>query len=262
MEHLVGYAKRDLIVPAEPEVADLPAANAAAAAWCAEVNAAVHSEICAVPAERLEQERELLGALPSLRPEIGARPTSRKVDKLSCVRFGSARYSVPEPAHRHHRADHRARRPGADRSSRSPARSSPSTRWSRPVRPASPTSITARPGRTSHAARRGPGPPRRSSSWPSARSAGVPDRRRRGRGRQPGPGDRRDPHPAGRARRRRAARRAGTGRASSAGGAPMTCARSWPRPAPRPRPARPGRRWCSPCRRCRSGRCQRLRLRR
>jgi Mu transposase, C-terminal domain len=64
-------------------------------AWCAEVNAAVHSEICAVPAGRLDTERDLLGALPSLRPEVGGRPTSRKVDKLSCVRFGSARYSVP-----------------------------------------------------------------------------------------------------------------------------------------------------------------------
>ena len=95
VEHLVGYAKRDLIVPAGPGVADLPAANQAAAAWCAEVNTAVHSEICAVPGERLAQERELLGELPSLRPEIGPRPASRKVDKLSCVRFGSARYSVP-----------------------------------------------------------------------------------------------------------------------------------------------------------------------
>ena len=40
-------------------------------------------------------ERELLAALPSLRPEIGAKPITRKVDQLSCVRFGSARYSVP-----------------------------------------------------------------------------------------------------------------------------------------------------------------------
>jgi transposase len=95
VENLVGYAKRDLVVPAEPSVADLAAANRSAAAWCAEVNAAVHSEICAVPAARLETERGLLGGLPSLRPEIGARPASRKVDKLSCVRFGSARYSVP-----------------------------------------------------------------------------------------------------------------------------------------------------------------------
>jgi transposase len=95
VEHLVGYAKRDLIVPAGPSVTDLAAANAAAAGWCAEVNAVRHSEICAVPAGRLEQERALLGPLPSLRCEIGARPASRKVDKLSCVRFGSARYSVP-----------------------------------------------------------------------------------------------------------------------------------------------------------------------
>ena len=95
VEHLVGYAKRDLIVAAEPSVSDLGAANHAAAAWCAEVNAMVHSETCAIPAGRLEQERPLLGELPSLRPEIGARPASRKVDKLSCVRFGSARYSVP-----------------------------------------------------------------------------------------------------------------------------------------------------------------------
>lgn len=95
VENLVGYAKRDLIVPAQPDVTDLPAANAQAAAWCAEVNAAEHSEICAVPARRLRQERELLGPLPSLRPEIGGKPASRKVDRLSCVRFGSARYSVP-----------------------------------------------------------------------------------------------------------------------------------------------------------------------
>ena len=47
------------------------------------------------PADRLETERPLLRPLPSLRPEIGSRPTTRKVDKLSCVRFGSARYSVP-----------------------------------------------------------------------------------------------------------------------------------------------------------------------
>jgi hypothetical protein len=96
VENLVGYAKSDLIVPAAPSVEDLTAANAEAAAWCAEVNSVVHSEIVAVPAERLEQERELLGSLPSLRPDgIGVKPVSRKVDKLSCVRFGSARYSVP-----------------------------------------------------------------------------------------------------------------------------------------------------------------------
>jgi transposase len=93
VEHLVGYAKADLMVPQAP-FADLVAANAAAAAWCAEVNGTVHSEICQVPAERLVIERELLAPLPSLRAAIG-KLVMRKVDRLSCVRFGSARYSVP-----------------------------------------------------------------------------------------------------------------------------------------------------------------------
>jgi len=96
VENLVGYAKRDLVVPRAP-FTDLHAANAAAAQWCAEVNSVPHSEIAAVPAERLAVERELLGALPSLRPTIGRTQTTRKVDRLSCVRFGSARYSVPTP---------------------------------------------------------------------------------------------------------------------------------------------------------------------
>jgi transposase len=97
VENLVGYAKEDLVVPLQmqQQVSDMSAANVAADDWCAEVNAAVHSEICAVPAERLERERELLSLLPSLRPDIGPKPTTRKVDKLSCIRFASARYSVP-----------------------------------------------------------------------------------------------------------------------------------------------------------------------
>ena len=93
VEHLVGYAKADLMVPQAP-FGGLAAANAAAAEWCAEVNGVTHSEICAVPAERLVIERELLGPLPSLRASIGKLVT-RKVDRLSCVRFASARYSVP-----------------------------------------------------------------------------------------------------------------------------------------------------------------------
>jgi transposase len=93
VENLVGYAKADLMVPQAP-FGDLAAANVAAAAWCTEVNGAVHSEICAVPAEQLVIERELLGPLPSLRASIG-RQVTRKVDRLSCVRFASARYSVP-----------------------------------------------------------------------------------------------------------------------------------------------------------------------
>jgi hypothetical protein len=93
VENLVGYAKSDLMVPQAP-FGDFAAANGAAREWCAEVNGVTHSEICAVPAERLATERELLAPLPSLRASIG-RFVTRKVDRLSCVRFASARYSVP-----------------------------------------------------------------------------------------------------------------------------------------------------------------------
>lgn len=112
VENLVGYGKDDLLRPLLVELAlagegstqsdaaarvlgDLPAVNQRAAAWCTTVNAAVHSEICAVPSERLAAEREVLTPLPSLRPSIGPTPVTRKVDKLSTVRLGSARYSVP-----------------------------------------------------------------------------------------------------------------------------------------------------------------------
>ncbi|MGH9305492.1 MAG: IS21 family transposase [Acidimicrobiales bacterium] len=94
VERLVGYVKSDLMIPEALSVSDLAGANAKAAAWCQEVNAQVHSEIVAVPAERLAVERPLLGVLPSLRARIG-QVVVRKVDRLSCVRFGSARYSVP-----------------------------------------------------------------------------------------------------------------------------------------------------------------------
>jgi transposase len=94
VENLVGYAKSDLVVPQDLADVDLAKANEAARAWCEEVNGQVHSEICAVPAERLEAERPLLRPLPSLRPSFG-RSATRRVDRLSCVRFGSARYSVP-----------------------------------------------------------------------------------------------------------------------------------------------------------------------
>jgi transposase len=94
VENMVGYAKTDLMIPEELTVTDLAGANKAGKAWMVEVNAAVHSEIAAIPAERLGTERELLGPLPSLRARIG-KLVLRKVDRLSCIRFGSARYSVP-----------------------------------------------------------------------------------------------------------------------------------------------------------------------
>lgn len=99
VENLVGYAKDDLLVPLEldddPWAEGIAGLNTRAVAWCGEVNSRIHSEIHAIPAERLTSERELLGELPSLRLEVGPKPIARKVDKLSCIRFGSARYSVP-----------------------------------------------------------------------------------------------------------------------------------------------------------------------
>jgi hypothetical protein len=101
VEALVGYAKRDLMIPMgviAGDVTDLDVANFQALQWCAEVNSHVHSEIAAIPAQRLaDTELALLAALPSLKPSglFGGRRELRKVDKLSCVRFGSARYSVP-----------------------------------------------------------------------------------------------------------------------------------------------------------------------
>lgn len=93
VESLVGYAKSDLVVGLGP-FGDVADANEAAPRWCEEVNGRLHSEIQAVPAERLEQERELLRPLPRLRPQVSA-GVERTVNRLSTVRFGSARYSVP-----------------------------------------------------------------------------------------------------------------------------------------------------------------------
>lgn len=92
VENLCGYAVRDLAVLLEGD--DIEAANRQAVLWCLEVNGAEHSEICAVPALRLEEERQVLRPLPSLRPPL-RRGELRKVDKMQTVRFGSARYSVP-----------------------------------------------------------------------------------------------------------------------------------------------------------------------
>jgi transposase len=97
VEALAGYVQRDLLVPAlmTGGWADTAGANAAAAAWCAEVNGRAHSEIAAVPLDRLEVERPLLGPLPSLRPTSRS-GVVRKVDRLGMVRFGSGRYAVSQ----------------------------------------------------------------------------------------------------------------------------------------------------------------------
>jgi hypothetical protein len=95
-ERLVGYAQSDLIIPAAAYGGweNSIQANEAAKAWCQEVNGRVHAQTAAIPAERLLVERQVLRPLPVMRPTLMA-PVQRKVDKLSTVRFGSARYSVP-----------------------------------------------------------------------------------------------------------------------------------------------------------------------
>jgi hypothetical protein len=101
VENLVGYAKSDLMIGLgvmQGDATDIDVANFGALQWCAEVNDRMHSEIAAIPSQRLaEVELALLATLPSLQPSglFGGRRELRKVDKLSCVRFGSARYSVP-----------------------------------------------------------------------------------------------------------------------------------------------------------------------
>ena len=92
VEAVVRFAKSDLI-PYEG-FASLDAANQAAGAWCTEVNAEIHYETRARPAERLEVERALFRALPAARPAVAC-GEPRKVDRLATVRFASARYSVP-----------------------------------------------------------------------------------------------------------------------------------------------------------------------
>ncbi len=55
----------------------------------------MHSEIAAVPAERLAVEQLVLRPLPSLRPPLRT-GEPRKVDRLGMVRFGSGRYAVAQ----------------------------------------------------------------------------------------------------------------------------------------------------------------------
>ncbi len=93
VENLVGYAQRDLVVPND-FAGNLGEANRQARCWGIEVNGRIHSEMQAVPAERLVGERRLMRPLPSLRPAL-CRGALRKVNKTQTIRFGSARYSLP-----------------------------------------------------------------------------------------------------------------------------------------------------------------------
>jgi hypothetical protein len=197
------------------------------------------------PGRSLEAERGLLGVLPSLRPELGPKPITRKVDKLSCIRFASARYSVPnkligstvtvlvdehttvlrvvEPVTGEIHAEHP---------------------WSRPGKPLWSTTTTAGRDPISRTAEHAARPRPRRSSFRGAGCRGVPHRSRGGRGdqaaraRSPRSSPSRPPTANPRWPRRWNAP------SPSAGGAPVTSGRSWP-PMAKP-PSRPhrDRRWC------------------
>jgi len=106
VEALVGYGRDDFFVPlllerqqlvaggeraaAARVLADLAGSNEHARAWCEEVNAAVHSQICAVPTERLQVEAELLA------PYVVAAPVDRAgADDAEGPRSASARPATP-----------------------------------------------------------------------------------------------------------------------------------------------------------------------
>ena len=109
VENLVGYAKSDLMVPQAP-FGDLAAAKSAQAAAVVRRGQRRDPQRggAGQPAERLVTERELLAPLPSLRAARGiGRLVTRKVDRLSCVRFGSALLRAGPADRRDCRAAHR-----------------------------------------------------------------------------------------------------------------------------------------------------------
>src|SRR5665213_1959500 len=84
----------NVVVPENNFGGNIAEGNRQGKLWGIEVNGRRHSETQAVPAERLEQERQLMRPLPSLRPAL-CRGELRKVNKTQTIRFGSARYSLP-----------------------------------------------------------------------------------------------------------------------------------------------------------------------
>jgi transposase len=99
-EATVKIAKWDL-VPAEANLLEDYASFGELEAACGEfsdrVNARVHREIAAVPAQRLAAETTHLHALPA-EPYVLALGEERLVNEDQTVRFGSVRYSTP-PGH-------------------------------------------------------------------------------------------------------------------------------------------------------------------
>ena len=100
VEATVKIAKADLVpsdanlLPAYGSFAEL---EGACREFCGRVNARVHRESAAVPADRLAAEREMLHPLPD-EPYALALGEERLVGDDQTIRFGSVRYSTP-PGH-------------------------------------------------------------------------------------------------------------------------------------------------------------------
>jgi hypothetical protein len=93
VENLCGYVQTDLLIPAllEPEWPDLAAANVAARTWCAEVNSQVHSEICAVPNDRLLSKSPCYG---HCRPAVHRSAPWKAARSTNAAVFGSGRHAI------------------------------------------------------------------------------------------------------------------------------------------------------------------------
>ena len=81
------------MAPEELTVADLAGANGAGVTWAADVNGQLTRRLRR-PRRATRGRGPVAGKLPSMRPRTG-KLVIRKVDRLSCVQFGAARYSVP-----------------------------------------------------------------------------------------------------------------------------------------------------------------------
>jgi transposase len=96
-ESTVKVAKADLVPTTANLLGDYASFAelvAACAAWCERVNARVHRETGAAPADRLAVERGHLHVLPAA-PHAVALGEERLVDDDQTIRFGSVRYSTP-----------------------------------------------------------------------------------------------------------------------------------------------------------------------
>jgi transposase len=100
VEATVKIAKADLVPTSanlRSEYGSFAELQQACIDWCEKVNARVHRETRAIPADRLAVEREHLHTLPHEAHAV-ALGEERNVDDDQTIRFGSVRYSTP-PGH-------------------------------------------------------------------------------------------------------------------------------------------------------------------